>query len=81
MGMLAKTFSATQDGVDGTVVCIESAKQEGNPAIQITGLPNDVIKESRERIRVCLSGLGFNIPSTRIVVHLSPAHAKKQGRR
>ena len=77
--MLAKTFSATYNGIDGRVIEIEAARQKALPCIQITGLPGDVVKESRERVRACLVNLGFEVPSARIVVHLSPAHSRKQG--
>lgn len=58
---------------------IEASLQKSLPAIVITGLPGDVVKESRERIRACLSALGFDVPSSRVVIHLSPATEKKQG--
>jgi len=77
--MLVKTFSATQYGIDGIVIEIEAARQKSLPMIQITGLPGDVIKESRERVRAALASLGFEVPTARIIVHLSPAQTPKQG--
>ncbi len=77
--MIARTYSAALQGMDSELIQIEAAKQTLPPKILITGLPGDVIKESRERIRVCLNQLGFDIPSAQLVVHLSPASAKKQG--
>lgn len=77
--MVAKTFSATHHGVDGRVVEVEAARESALPQIQITGLPGSIVKESRERVRVSLGGLGFSIPTSRIVVHLLPADAPKQG--
>lgn len=77
--MLVTTFSAASNGIHGVVIEIEAASQRAIPRILITGLPGDVIRESVERVRACLSGLGFEVPSSRIVVHLSPASAKKQG--
>lgn len=77
--MAAKTFSATHHGIDGAVIEIEAASQQALPGIHVTGLPGDVIRESKERVRACLVGLGFDVPSSRIVVHLSPASARKQG--
>lgn len=58
---------------------VEAVTESALPAIQITGLPGEVIRESRDRIRGCLSALGFGIPSARTVVHLSPANTRKQG--
>jgi magnesium chelatase family protein len=77
--MLAKTFSATHQGIHGAVIAIEASRQRSLPQIHITGLPGEIIRESQERVRACLTNLGFEVPSARIVVHLSPASARKQG--
>ncbi|MBI4405236.1 MAG: ATP-binding protein, partial [Deltaproteobacteria bacterium] len=77
--MVGKTYSATQDGIDGAVVEIEASRQKALPQIHITGLPGDIVKESRERVRGCLVNLGYDVPSSRIIVHLSPAYSRKQG--
>lgn len=77
--MLSKTYSSTLEGIDGQLVQVEAARQRALPKIQITGLPNEVVKESRERIRVCLTSLGYDVPTSQIVVHLSPATQKKHG--
>lgn len=77
--MFVSTYSAASNGISGVVVEIEAASQKAVPRIVLTGLPGDVIKESVERVRACLCGLGFEVPSSRIVVNLSPASAKKQG--
>ena len=77
--MVVRTQSATHSGSEGVIVEIEATLQKALPQIIVTGLPGDVVRESRERIRACLSALGFDVPSSRLVVHLSPATAKKQG--
>jgi len=78
-GMNARLYSATLEGIDGKIIEIEAASQRAIPKIQITGLPGDIVKESRERVQACLNAMGFDVPSSRVVVHLSPATAKKQG--
>ncbi len=77
--MVVRTSSATVFGPEGVLVEIEACLQQALPAIVVTGLPGDVVKESRERIRACLSSMGYKIPSSRLVVHLSPATERKQG--
>jgi len=77
--MVVRTLSATHSGPEGVVIEIEASLQKSLPQVVITGLPGEVVRESRERIRACLSALGFDVPSSRLVVHLSPATAKKQG--
>lgn len=73
------TYSATSDGLEGTLVEVEATLQSSLPQIIVTGLPGDVVKESRERVRASLESLGFQVPTGKILVHLSPATAKKQG--
>ncbi len=76
---MAKTFSASPLGVDGFIVEVEAASQASSRQILITGLAGEVVKESRERIRACLNGLGFRVPKGKTVIHLSPASQRKQG--
>jgi magnesium chelatase family protein len=77
--MVAKTLAATHVGVDGIAIEVQAASQNGNPMIHVTGLPGAVVRESRERVRVALASLGFEVPSGRTLLHLLPAHAPKQG--
>lgn len=77
--MIAKTFSSAHHGVDGILVEVEASLQNALPQIHLTGLPGTMIKESKDRLEACFTGLGFNVPSGRVVVHLSPANAPKQG--
>lgn len=49
------------------------------PQIVITGLPGPVVQESRERVKASLNHLGFDTPSKKILIHLSPAETKKLG--
>ena len=77
--MVTKTFSATLDGIQGAIVQIEAISLNAIPQIQITGLPGEVVKESRDRVCACLVNLGFDIPTSKILVHLSPANIKKVG--
>ena len=76
---VSKTFSATLEGIDGVVVQLESSSQATTPQICVSGLAGEVVKESRERVRASLAGLGYDVPSSRILIHLSPAESRKQG--
>lgn len=77
--MVARTFSAALQGIEGTVIEIEASRQNALPRIQITGLPGEAIRESRERVRACLLHFGYDVPSSHLLVHLSPASSRKQG--
>lgn len=77
--MLAKTFCSSHHGVDGICIEVEASLQNALPQIHLTGLPGSVVRESRDRLEACFTGLGLDLPSGRVVVHLSPANAPKQG--
>ena len=48
--MYAKVYGATIDGLDGVVVTVEVDISQGLPVFDIVGLPNQAVKESRERV-------------------------------
>ena len=47
----------------------------------MVGLPEAVVRESRERVRAALLTTGFEFPTGRITVNLSPAELPKEGGR
>jgi magnesium chelatase family protein len=53
--VLASVASATLLGVDGHVVTVEVHVSSGLPAFTIVGLPDTIVRESRERVRAALS--------------------------
>ncbi len=78
--MVIRTFCATHIGVEGEVVEVQVGGEKSLPKVQVTGLAHLTIKESVERIKICLSKFGFsNIPSGRLIVHLMPANEPKIG--
>jgi magnesium chelatase family protein len=53
----------------------------GLPAFALVGLPETVVRESKERVRTALVTAGFDFPQRRITVNLSPADLPKEGGR
>jgi magnesium chelatase family protein len=53
----------------------------GLPAFALVGLPEAVVRESKERVRSALLTTGFEFPVGRITVNLSPADLPKEGGR
>src|SRR6202158_2210538 len=47
----------------------------------MVGLPEAVVRESKERVRSALLTTGFDFPTGRITVNLSPADLPKEGGR
>ena len=77
--MLAKTYSYGIDGLDAFQVCIEVDVSRGLPATIIVGLPDNAIKESKERVRSAIKNSGHKFSPHRITINLSPADTKKEG--
>jgi magnesium chelatase family protein len=77
--MLAKTRAFGIQGLDAYPVTIEVDVSRGLPGTTIVGLPDNAIKESKDRVRAAIRNSGYEYPLMRIVVNLSPAHIKKEG--
>ncbi len=63
------------------LVRVETHVGSGLPAVLIVGLPEAVVRESRDRVRAALTTAGFEFPPGRITVNLSPADFPKEGGR
>ena len=77
--MLAKTLSYGLSGVTGFAVNVEVYAANGMPALEIIGLPDASVKESRDRVSAAISNAGFAMPIARLTVNLAPADTKKEG--
>jgi len=77
--VLAKVLSSAIFGIDAYLVEVEVDIQHGLPAWTTVGLPDTVVKESKERIRAAIKNCGYNFPTDKITVNLAPASQKKEG--
>jgi len=77
--MLAKIQSASFLGIDAYPVTIEVDVAHGLPQITIVGLPDQVVKESKERVRAAIRNSGFELSPERVTINLAPANTKKEG--
>jgi magnesium chelatase family protein len=68
-------------GLAAPQVRVEVHLGPGLPAFALVGLPEAVVRESRERVRSALLTTGFEFPVGRITVNLSPADLPKEGGR
>ncbi len=66
-------------GLDAYPITIEADIAAGLPAFTLVGLPDSAIRESRERVRSAIKNTGYDFPSHRITINLSPADTKKEG--
>ncbi len=77
--MIARVFSSTVLGVDALLVEVEVDIVFGLPAFTTVGLPENAVKESRERVKSAIKNCGYDFPNRRITVNLAPADIKKAG--
>lgn len=77
--MLSTLTSAAIFGADGLTVTIECDVSDKFPAFEIVGLPDNAVKEARERIRTACENSGIPFPDSAITVNLAPADLKKSG--
>jgi len=77
--MLVKISSASLLGVEAYLVEVEVDISTGIPSFVTVGLPDTVIRESRERVKAALKNCGYEFPSRKIIINLAPADIKKEG--
>jgi magnesium chelatase family protein len=78
---VATVLSREQRGIDAAQVRVEVDIGTGLPAFNIVGLPEAVVKESKDRVRAALRNSSFEFPTGRITVNLAPADLPKEGGR
>jgi magnesium chelatase family protein len=78
---VSTVFSRAPLGLLAPLVRVEVHLGSGLPAFAMVGLPEAVVRESKERVRSALLTSGFEFPSGRITVNLSPADLPKEGGR
>ncbi|MBR5965865.1 MAG: YifB family Mg chelatase-like AAA ATPase [Treponema sp.] len=74
-----KIYSFSPFGYEGSLVSVEVDIKRGIPAIDMVGLADGAVKESRERMKSAIRNSGFDFPQERVLISLSPADLKKEG--
>jgi len=78
--MISRIRSAAICGIEVIPVDVEAGFSRGIPGMTIVGLPDNAVRESRERIRFAVRHAGYEFPAaTKIVINLSPADLRKEG--
>jgi magnesium chelatase family protein len=78
---LAIVYTRANQGVDAPLVTVETHLSNGLPALNMVGLPETAVKESRERVRSAILNAGLEFPARRITINLAPADIPKSGGR
>jgi magnesium chelatase family protein len=78
--VVSRIHSAVLNGLEVVATEVEVGFSRGIPGIAIVGLPDNAVKESRERLRLAIQNANFEYPQAlKIVVNLSPADVRKEG--
>ena len=76
--MLVKTYCAAVNGLDATIITVEVNKSRG-VMFHLTGLPDNAVRESRDRIAAALENNGYRFPIAEITINMAPADIRKEG--
>tara|TARA_A100001015_G_scaffold281168_1_gene344175 strand:- start:5021 stop:6541 length:1521 start_codon:yes stop_codon:yes gene_type:complete len=77
--MLSKIQSASLIGIDAIEITVEVNCALGLPTEHIVGLPDAVIRESKNRIKTAIKNAGFDYPTRNYTINLAPAEIPKEG--
>jgi magnesium chelatase family protein len=77
--MLARVYSCAVIGLEGVVVEVEVDTCDGLPGMDIVGLPDKAVQESKNRVQAAIKNAGLFFPRKRLVVNLAPASVRKEG--
>jgi len=78
---LATLLTRAQIGIEAPLVRVEVYCGPGLPQVNLVGLPEAAVRESRDRVRAALANAGFAFPDGRVTVSLAPADLPKEGGR
>lgn len=77
--MYAKVNSLGLFGLNAFAVEAEVDISRGAPMFDIVGLGDQVVRESRERIRAAMRAADIGFPLAKVMVNLAPADTRKSG--
>ncbi len=77
--MLSRVISGAVLGVDAYRVHVEADIARALPSFTVVGLPDNAVKESKDRVKAAIRNSGYGFPPHRITVNLAPADVKKEG--
>ena len=77
--MVARVSTVAFQGIEGVPVEVQVMVAPGKLGMQIVGLPDKAVAESRERVQAALHATGLALPPKRVTVNLAPADLPKEG--
>ncbi|WP_037397430.1 magnesium chelatase domain-containing protein, partial [Sinorhizobium fredii] len=77
--MVSRVSTVAFHGIDGVSVDVQVMVAPGKVGMQIVGLPDKAVAESRERVQAALHASGLALPAKKVTVNLAPADLPKEG--
>lgn len=77
--MIARVTTIAFEGVEAIAVDVQVMVAPGKVGMQIVGLADKAVAESRERVQAALHASGLSMPAKKVTVNLAPADLPKEG--
>jgi len=77
--MVARVRTVAFQGIEAVPVDVQVMIAPGKVGMQIVGLADKAVAESRERVQAALHASGLSMPSKKVTVNLAPADLPKEG--
>ena len=77
--MVARVQTVAFQGISAVPVDVQVMVAPGRIGVQIVGLPDKAVAESRERVQAALHASGLALPPKKVTVNLAPADLPKEG--
>ncbi|MDP3898568.1 MAG: YifB family Mg chelatase-like AAA ATPase [Mesorhizobium sp.] len=77
--MVARVSTVAFEGIEAVPVDVQVMVGPGKIGMNIVGLPDKAVAESRERVQAALHASGLSMPPKKVTVNLAPADLPKEG--
>ncbi len=77
--MVSRVRTVAFQGIEAVPVDVQVMVGPGKIGVQIVGLPDKAVAESRERVQAALHASGLSMPPKKVTVNLAPADLPKEG--
>ncbi|MDX1906688.1 MAG: YifB family Mg chelatase-like AAA ATPase [Bacteroidia bacterium] len=77
--MLVKTYGSAVEGIHATIITVEVNVARGRFGYAMVGLPDNAVREGRQRIHTAFMNNGLEFPRSEVTVNMAPADILKVG--
>lgn len=77
--MFKSIYTFSPFGYEGAIVQVETDLRRGIPSVDIVGMADGAVKETRERVLAAVRNSGLEFPMERVLIALSPCDLRKEG--